>query len=388
MVTHYFDSHGGGIELVAGRLAREFGRAGRAVVWLAGETTPPPSGREWTGSTVGVRTRNLTEQLFGIPYPLLGPAGIDRIAKAVREADIVMVHDTLYLTSAAALLFARRHRKPTVVVQHVGAVPYRNRLFRTLMRVANRVIARPLLRGADRVAFVSEITAGHFATVRFRAAPTVIFSGVDSEVFRPASKDMRALLRRRQSLPADRPVALFVGRFVEKKGLYILRELAARRTDLHWAFAGKGPLDPRRWGLPNVTVFEGLSGVSLAALYQACDVLVLPSVGEGYPLVVQEALACGLPVACGDDTARADPAARPLLAAVAISGGSPVADAASFSDAVDRILGAADDRAAATRRQFAAERYSWTACTRQYLGLIDAVADDRLAGLRPNRKLA
>jgi glycosyltransferase involved in cell wall biosynthesis len=376
MVTHYFESHRGGIELMAGRLARELGRAGRPIVWLASDSTPPPGDDDLGGSTVGVRALNLTERYFGIPYPLFGLGGMLRIWRAVRHADIVVAHDALYLTCAAALLFARWHRKPTLVVQHVGAVPYRNRLFRRLMQLANRMVARPLLAGADRIAFVSEITARHFSNLRLRTPPAVIFTGVDANVFRLAAPDEKASLRRQLALPVDRPVALFVGRFVEKKGLHILREMAAQRPDLHWAFAGQGPLDPRRWRSPNVTVFDGLSGASLAKLYQASDLFVLPSVGEGYPLVIQEALACGLPVVCREETAQADPAAQPLLTAVPILGDDTTATAAAFCTTADH--GLQDDFAAATARaRFARERYSWAACAERYLSLIDSISRQR-----------
>ena len=53
-------------------------------------------------------------------------------------------------------------------------------------------------------------------------------------------------------------------------------------------------------------VFSDLAGPGLAELYRASDVFVLPSQGEGFPLVVQEALACGLPVVCGDESTGAD----------------------------------------------------------------------------------
>ena len=39
----YFESHRGGIEIVAGRLARELRRQGVEVTWFATNATPPPA---------------------------------------------------------------------------------------------------------------------------------------------------------------------------------------------------------------------------------------------------------------------------------------------------------------------------------------------------------
>ena len=113
---------------------------------------------------------------------------------------------------------------------------------------------------------------------------------------------------------------LFVGRFLEKKGLLRLREMSRRRPDLHWAYAGWGPIHPASWHLPNVSVHRGLSGRGIAALYCAADLLILPSKSEGFPLVVQEALACGLHAVCCDDAAEADPAAASFLSSMSNEG--------------------------------------------------------------------
>jgi glycosyltransferase involved in cell wall biosynthesis len=358
MVTHYFESHRGGIEIVAGRLARHLVRCGFEVTWLATSISPPPELDDVR--VVSISASNVLERTVGLPYPLLGPAAILRIADEVEQADVVMVHDALHLTSATAALAAGWHGAPILMVQHIGAVPYRNPFLRAAMACANRLVARPLLKSADQVVFISESTARQFADLRLQTPAKLIFNGVDP-VFSPAAgpKDV-ANERRRFDLPASGPVALFVGRFVEKKGLDTLARLAALRPDVTFAFAGWGALDPGAWRLPNVRVFAGLAGEALAHLYRACDFLVLPSVGEGFPLVVQEALACGLPVLCGQDSAEADPAATRLLNSERVDPDDPEGTVARFAEALARLVAAGDDEDKRhLRATFARRRYAW-----------------------------
>ena len=59
---------------------------------------------------------------------------------------------------------------------------------------------------------------------------------------------------------------LFVGRFVEKKGLAVLRALAQARGDLTFLLAGSGPIRPECWGLANVHVLGVQAPEALARL--------------------------------------------------------------------------------------------------------------------------
>jgi D-inositol-3-phosphate glycosyltransferase len=90
---------------------------------------------------------------------------------------------------------------------------------------------------------------------------------------------------------------LFVGRLVRQKGYE--RLIAAAGPGYHVVLAGSGrPAHP----LPAGVSFLGpVERADLVALYRLATVFVLPSAGEIFPLVVQEAMACGLPIVTTDD---------------------------------------------------------------------------------------
>lgn len=369
VVTHYFADHRGGIEIVAEALARIWVADGHAVTWLASAGATPESSDDGI-TRRAVPALNITEERLGLPYPLWGPAGARALREAIGDCDVVVLHDSLYPGNVLAFLTARRLGRPVLVIQHIGLIPYANPVPRLLMALLDRLIARPLLRRADQVAFISPTTRDHFAGLSFRRPPPVVFNGVDTVRFRPAED--RASLRRRLGWPAESRVLLFVGRFVSKKGLPVLRALAQRLPEHRWVLAGWGPIDPGLWDLPNVTVASGLTGATLVPLYQAADLLVLPSVGEGFPLVIQEAMACGLPVLCGAETRRAAAEAAPLILDAPVDLTRIEATAGLWAETIGRAFAdGADDlearRAPATA--FAAAHWSWAAAARTYLRL-------------------
>ena len=302
-----------------------------------------------------------------MPIPTIG--ALRKLFSQVHQADLVLLHDCLYLSNIAALLYARMAGVPVVLVQHTRVVPYRNRLLRAFVGLANRLIARCMLASAQQVVFISQNTARYFASVRFRRPPAVVFNGVDIELFRPLKEgEDRSEVRERLGLPKEGIVVLFVGRFVETKGLSTMKRLVEMIPEWTWAFAGWGPLDPGSWNAPNVRVFSNLRGGSLAPLYRVCDLLVLPSTGEGFPLVVQEALASGLPVVCSTDTLGADGAMQGFVRGVPVSVGNNERTAREFLKAIKELIASETEKSKSEeRRAFAVSRYSWDAAVDRYL---------------------
>jgi glycosyltransferase involved in cell wall biosynthesis len=368
LVTHYFPAHRGGIERVAGELARRLAARGDIdLVWHASDCDPQPA---LAGvRCVSARSCNAVERRLGVPYPLWSPGALLRLVRCIRGADVVHLHDCLHMPNVVAFCAARLARRPVLVTQHVAMVPYRNALLRALLFAGYRLLGRLVLGGASRVVFVSAGVRQYFERwLRLRSPALSVPNGVDNEVFLPVDEARRAALRAELGVPAGTALFIFVGRFVEKKGLPLLHELARQLPQARWLFAGWGPLDPAGWNLANVTVVRGRSGRELACLYQAADLLVLPSVGEGFPLVVQEAMACGTPALAGADTAAGCPEAANVLLAEAVGG------ARAAERWLARLRALADDpRALQGLRPkvaaFAATNWSWERCATRYAEL-------------------
>lgn len=369
LVTHYYPAHRGGVERIAGQLAERLAAEGVAEIeWHASDSDPAPA----SPPTTPAAAWNFAERRLGFPYPLWSVTALRRLRRAARAADVVHLHDSLYLPNLVAYAAARAAGTPVVVTQHVGLVPYRNPVLRAAMSAANRTIAARVLRGASRVVFESASVEAYFRRfVRFERAPLLIPNGVDTSVFVPAHD--RSALRAPLGVPEGKPLFLFIGRFVEKKGLPMLRELVARLPHVHWLFAGWGPLDPSTWGRANVTVVRQPAPESLASLYGAADLLVLPSVGEGFPLAIQEAMACGTPALVGEETAAGCPEAGELLLR------EPVPGIERWLERLRALAGR--DRLAALRPRvaaFAREHWSWQRCTVRYAEVLrESVANQR-----------
>jgi rhamnosyl/mannosyltransferase len=369
VVTHYTPPHLGGVELIAETLCADYRARGFEVRWLASRV--PPSAPRTEDYRVRVGAFNLLEERLGIPVPLWGPEGVRELRALVQWADIVHVHDCLYPGSALAVFLANRRQRPVLLTQHIGFVPYRSPVLMWIQSAAYLTLGRAVLRAATRVVLETasaEAIGRRLLGYRAERCERIPY-GVDVERFRPPTAPERADARAGLGLSADRAIALFVGRFVEKKGVHVLPDVVRLCPDIDFLFVGDGPLAhviPR--DRPNVFVKPPVSSGAMTELYWAADALILTSRGEGLPLVVQEAMSCGLPAIVSQD--------EPYVAALVCEGACVAVD--RTPEAIARALREAIDptkiELRSRGRAYAEAHWSLSTMGARYAAVLDDLA--------------
>lgn len=378
VVIHYFPPHIGGMEEVATAQAASLARRGHPVRVV---TCSHSRGLGRTGEGDGyqilrVPALNFIERRFGVTFPVIGPLGALRVAREVRRADLVHVHDVFYPTSHAAVLAARLLRRPYFMTQHVAMVEHPSRLVMAVQRLIYSTVGRYALQRAERVVVYNAIVREF--VVSLGASPDRVVlnhNGIDTDRYAPAADQVaKAELRARYGLPADRPVALFVGRLVPKKGYDLVIEAGCEEWTTLVVGEGAGSRPAAR---PGVVLFGAASREQLVDLYRLSDVFVFPAVGEMFTLVMQEAMAAGLPVVTSDDPAYAQYGLdRSRIGFVR-------REAGAIRDAIRVVL--RDGRLAAEMgaysRAVATERFSWERNYHVEYAMYPDVAAPGVAGL-------
>lgn len=205
---------------------------------------------------------------------------------------------------------------------------------------------------------VSDALARRFAEVAGlpRERVVTVRNGVDLERFHPG--DRRAA-RRELGLPPEGRVVLGIGRLVEGKGFAAAARAVARLDATQLVLVGDGPEGSAiaQLGGDRVTLLGTADPDRVALCCRAADALVLPSHREGWPNVVTEALASGLPVVATRvggipqilDAVDRDP--EPWLGALV-----EVGDDGGLGAALRRVL---DTPPEPQRVRAFAERYGW-----------------------------
>jgi len=252
----------------------------------------------------------------------------------------------------------------------------RAQYFRWRNRLWHRAFHLRMYRGAIRGADYA-ITANREA-----AASLQLRHGMDAERvwFVPNGVDESFFVERS---PGDGTRLLFVGTWLDRKGIYYLRDafvrIATRNPKARLTVAGCITEEPevRRWFpatvqerlrvLPFVRVDE------MPRVYAEHDVFVLPSLMEGMPLSLLEAMACGLAVVTTDTCGMPDVVEDGYNGLLV----KPACEE-KLLGAVERLINDSVIRARlGDCARLTAERYTWDKVGAKYLAVLRLAAGTR-----------
>jgi glycosyltransferase involved in cell wall biosynthesis len=256
--------------------------------------------------------------------------------------DLIQAQEPNYV-GVASWLLSRWHGVPLNVCVY-GPNPFDSHWVRD--SALNRLLA-PLARHVLRVADGVQVDGAQ--TERSLIANGIASQRIHRKPMIPADLGDFLAIERRFRDPNDRVRVLFLGRFSRQKGLpFLFRALAetARRSrnPFQLDMGGGGPLERElrvlaaRAPVP-VTFLGSLSRTEILSALGAADVLVLPSIYEGFPRVLLEAAAAGLP-AVTTRTSGADE----LIVDGSTGFVTPVGAVDEFADRLVRLIDDPDQR--------------------------------------------
>ena len=300
--THYLPPHVGGIEVVAENQISGLAAAGHhlsVVTTACGARAGLERSRSY--SVRRITAWNYLEKCMGVAFPIPAPSILWHGYKAVKHADVVHAHDAFYVTSLVCAIWARILKKPLVLTQHVDMVPHSNSIVNLCQKLVYATSGRFILRTSRRVIVLNSRVRSFLVAKGIKKSDIVFVpNGVDTNTFAPTTSHDKLALREKNNLPRDKLLALFVGRFVPKKGLTILLDLPVIQG-LGMVFVG-APM-PTGQARGDRHFLGAINRAEIPYIFKACDIFVLPSQGEGFPVTVQEAMASGLPILAGADRA-------------------------------------------------------------------------------------
>jgi glycosyltransferase involved in cell wall biosynthesis len=243
-------------------------------------------------------------------YPFLGgrlhhnPTVTEELAAAA--ADLYIVQGYAGITSQRAFQWLRKHRKRWVFWGERPGMRSSG-LMRNLLR--DRAL-KPVLAGADAIAAIGSLAVSAYKDRLKREIPVVNLPYLcDVQPFQQASDD-RPPLRHAQGTGESPVTILYCGQLIERKGLDTLltafQQLRAAGGNVRLQLVGTGPLETSlKQSVSSANAafvdFAGFRPVGeLPRLFAGADLFVLPSRHDGWGVVVNQALAAGLPLICSE----------------------------------------------------------------------------------------
>lgn len=360
MVSDLYPSVVGGLGLHAHELSKAQARLGHDVTVITTKTDDQPTYEERDGYDI-IHIRPLIRPLGNAILPTLATNLVDRWD----DFDIIHAHSHLSFSTNICAAIRKRMATPLVITNH-GIMSQTAPI--GLQEIYLPTVAKWTFQSADKIICYTEYEKAEL--VKLGIPPInveIIHNGINTNLFRP------------RLLESESKNILWIGRYTPGKGVEYLIHAFAQFHKTHPDFSllmiGRGPNKDamielvQKLGLEGaVRMLDFVANDKLPEVYRSARAFVLPSIEEGVPRSILEAMACGVPVICTE---------LPQLVNIVSGAGCvvPLRDSQSIAEQLDRIVRHPEWATALGREGVRRARsdHSWDDTVRRTLELYEKV---------------
>lgn len=235
--NYYYPEHLGGVEVVSYNLVKHYRELFHEVRWIAADVSP--NHRTANKDDIPIPSWNITEEKLGFPHPLPHPSVVQKLYNNIKWCDVVHLQDSLYSINILAFFLAKILHKPTLITQYAKHIPYEQSYKRFIQYAAYQTIGWLMFNFSERLAFITENVREGMAYLTPKIKQEVVPLGVDTDLYKPLSTNEKMQVRKSLSGDNEKPIVLFVGRLVERKGVHLIRPLIEKHQEWFWVLVGR-----------------------------------------------------------------------------------------------------------------------------------------------------
>lgn len=242
-----------------------------------------------------------------------------------KDYDVIHAHSHLFFTTNLSALIRKMDSSPLIITNH-GLISQTPPIW--FSELYNATLGKWTFNNADSVICYTIEEKDKLIDIGVKSTIRVIHNGINSRLFSPTEEEENLIL--------------WVGRFLPGKGVEYLIEafsiLSKNHSGLKLLLVGDGP---QKRGIlekavnlgvrDKISIKSFVPNEEMPTIYRGSKVFVLPSLSEGVPRTILEAMSCEVPVVSTDL-----PQIRGLVSDCGFM--VPRKDPVALAEAVDRLL--------------------------------------------------
>jgi len=297
---------------------------------------------------------------------------IYKIGKHLNEYDVVHVHNEHSFSAIVIAYLRMKYKFPMIITQH-GQLRFGNFLLDLIEKIYSRTIGKIIFRRADRIICLSQSDKKYVKKfVKKKDKIKVMPNAIDPAVLSISEKKDIDIISKYNI--KNKRIVLFVGQIIKRKGInffiraipHILKDTSKR--DVVFLIVGMGDFLNKaeqmaeKFHISDSVVFTNkISFSELIQAYKSSNIYVLPSLSEGLPTTILEAMYFGLPVIATNIPGVKDHFKNRALLV-------PPSDEKRLAEAISYVLDNVDFAKTKSKegKKLIEEKYTWDIVIREY----------------------